>query len=109
MIHTSPYGEVAIPTTSFTQSVLARAGEMPTKAALIDGPSGRTITYGQLVAAIRLVAASLSQRGFKKGDVFAIYSPNVPEYAIAFHAVATLGGIVTTANPLYTSHELAHQ
>lgn len=109
MIHTSPYGSVTIPNASFTQAVLSHAGAQPGKAALIDGPSGRTITYGQLAGAIRLVAASLARRGFKKGDVFAIYSPNVPEYAIAFHAVATLGGIVTTANPLYTPHELAHQ
>lgn len=109
MIHRSRYGEITIPNVPFTQAVLAHAQEMPDKPALIDGPSGRTITYGQLVGAIRLVAASLARRGFKKGDVFGIYSPNVPEYAIAFHAVATLGGIVTTANPLYTPHELAHQ
>ena len=48
-------------------------------------------------------------RNFKKGDVFAIYSPNLPEYGIIFHAVATLGGINTTINPLYTAEELAHQ
>ncbi len=42
-------------------------------------------------------------------DVFAIYSPNLPEYAIAFHAVATLGGVITTVNPSYTASELAYQ
>jgi acyl-CoA synthetase (AMP-forming)/AMP-acid ligase II len=36
-------------------------------------------------------------------------SPNLPEYAIAFHAVAMVGGINTTANPLYTADELARQ
>ncbi len=51
------------------------------KPALIDGLSGRTLTYGQLAGAIRLVAASLVQRGFGKGDVFAIYSPNLPKSA----------------------------
>ena len=55
------------------------------------------------------MASSLAKRGFKKGDAFAIYSPNLPEYAIAFQAVATLGGVNTTVNPLYTPHELAHQ
>ncbi len=48
-------------------------------------------------------------RGFRKGDVFAIYSPNLPEYAVAFHAVSLLGGIVTTINPAYTAAELSHQ
>lgn len=105
----SPYADVIIPNLSFTDYVYHRAQELAAKPALIDGPSGRTLTYGQVAGAIRLVAASLAARGFGKGDVFAIYSPNLPEYAIAFHAVATLGGIVTTANPLYTAHELAHQ
>ena len=41
--------------------------------------------------------------------MFGILSPNCPEYAIAFHAVATLGGIVTPINPLYTRYEIAHQ
>lgn len=109
MIFRSPHPEVAIPNINFTEAVLAHAQEYASKPALVDGPSGRTITFGQLDGAIRLVASSLAKRGFKKGDVFAIYSPNVPEYAIAFHAVATLGGVVTTANPLYTPHELAHQ
>jgi acyl-CoA synthetase (AMP-forming)/AMP-acid ligase II len=45
----------------------------------------------------------------RKGDVFAIYSPNLPEYAVALHAVATLGGIATTANPQSTPRELASQ
>ena len=52
--------------------------------------------------AISIAAHNLAQRGFKKGEVFGILSPNCPEYAIAFHAVATLGGIVTPINPLYT-------
>ncbi len=105
----SPYPDVAIPALSFTDYVYQRAAELAEKPALIDGPSGRTLSYGQTIGAIRQVATTLAGRGFGKGDVFAIYSPNVPEYAVAFHAVAMLGGIVTTANPLYTSHELAHQ
>ena len=55
------------------------------------------------------MATALARRGFKKGDVFAIYSPNLPEYAIVFHAVASLGGTVTTVNPLYMAGELASQ
>ncbi|MCG8469483.1 MAG: AMP-binding protein, partial [Gemmatimonadetes bacterium] len=42
-------------------------------------------------------------------DVVAICSPNVPEYAIAFHAVAMAGGCNTTLNPLNTEDELIHQ
>jgi acyl-CoA synthetase (AMP-forming)/AMP-acid ligase II len=41
--------------------------------------------------------------------VFAIYSPNLPEYAIAFYGAAMAGGINTTVNPLYTPDECAKQ
>jgi acyl-CoA synthetase (AMP-forming)/AMP-acid ligase II len=41
--------------------------------------------------------------------VFAHYAPNSPEYAVAFHAVATLGGVNTTANPMLTVDELGTQ
>lgn len=109
MIFRSPHPDAVIPERAFTSFVFRDAPKNPDKPALIDGPTGRTLTYGQLTHAINLVAASLHKRGFKKGEVFAIYSPNLPEYAIAFHAVATLGGVVTTINPLYTADELAHQ
>ena len=58
---------------------------------------------------MRRTAAGLAANGFSKGDVLGIYSPNVPEYAVAFHAAASLGGISTTVNPLYTTRELAQQ
>ena len=109
MIIASPFPPVTIPEIPLTDYVLQNASRYPGKPALIDGPSGRTLTYGQLAGAIRLVAGGLHQRGFKKGDVCAIYSPNIPEYAIIFHAVAMLGGINTTVNPLYTAEELLFQ
>ncbi|MDT5063059.1 MAG: hypothetical protein QOH63_3518 [Acidobacteriota bacterium] len=109
MIFRSPYSDVAIPEISLTQAVLRRAEELRDKPALIDGSTNRVLTYGELSEGVRRVAAGLAARGFRKGDVFAIYSPNLIEYAVAFHAVASLGGIVTTINPLYTADELAHQ
>ena len=109
MIFRSGAPDVVIPEMTFTDYVLKDAANRADKPALIDGPSGRTLTYGQLAAAIKKVAATLHQKGFGKGDVFAIYCPNLPEYAIIFHAVASLGGINTTINPLYTVGELTKQ
>jgi acyl-CoA synthetase (AMP-forming)/AMP-acid ligase II len=103
------YPDVEIPNVPLTDLVLQRAAELGDKPALIDGASGRTLTYAALAAGIRRAAAGLAARGFAKGDVLGIYSPNVPEYAIAFHAAASLGGTCTTVNPLYTSRELAQQ
>ncbi|HEY6230206.1 MAG TPA: 4-coumarate--CoA ligase family protein [Pyrinomonadaceae bacterium] len=109
MIFRGPFPDVTIPETPVTPFVLQRSHEHADKAAIIDGPTGRKITYAQLGDAISRVASSLWQRGFRRGDVFGILSPNVPEYAIAFHAVASLGGITSPINPLYTEHEVAHQ
>jgi acyl-CoA synthetase (AMP-forming)/AMP-acid ligase II len=105
----SPIPDVEIPDVPLTPFVLARAGELGDKPALIDAPTGRTITYAELTESVRAVAAGLAERGFGKGDVFAHYAPNLPEYAVAFHAVATVGGVNTTANPLLTAEELAAQ
>jgi acyl-CoA synthetase (AMP-forming)/AMP-acid ligase II len=109
MIFRGPFPEVTIPEVALTDFVMQDAAKRADKPALIEGPTGRVITYGELALAIREVAAGLAARGFQKGDVFGILSPNVPEYGIAFHAVATLGGVNTTVNPLYTAHEIAHQ
>ncbi len=109
MIIKSVGADVAIPDVSITDYVLRHAERLRDKPAIIDGPTGRTLTYGRLADAIRRVATGLARRGFEKGDVMAIYSPNVPEYEVMFNAVASLGGVNTTANPLYTAGELARQ
>ena len=105
----SPSPDVEISDVPLPDFVLARAGGLGDKPALIDAPTGRTITYAQLAEQVRAGAAGLAQRGFGKGDVFAHYAPNLPEYAVAFHAVATVGGVSTTANPLLTADELTTQ
>jgi len=109
MIFRGPYENVTIPEVPLTSFVLQRAAELGNKPALIEGPTGRIVTYAKLAESIRRVAASLAARGFVKGEVCGVLSPNVPEYAIAFHGVALLGGIITPINPLYTEREIAHQ
>ena len=109
MIYRSPTPDVAIPEVALHEYLFERVDEWAEKPALIDGPSGRTLTYTQLRGAVARVATGLASRGFGKGDVFGIYSPNLPEYAVAFFGVTTAGGVATTINPLYTTRELAPQ
>jgi acyl-CoA synthetase (AMP-forming)/AMP-acid ligase II len=109
IVYESPHPEVSIPDVPLHELVLGAAEGYGDKPALIDGPSGRTLTYAQLVEAVRRVAAGLAERGFRKGDAFAIWLPNAPEYAVAFYGVSLAGGVSTTANPLYTADELANQ
>jgi acyl-CoA synthetase (AMP-forming)/AMP-acid ligase II len=109
MIFTSPFADVEIPAVALPDFVLEHAEEHGDKPALIDGASGRTIFHAEAARAVRRVAGALAEHGVRKGDVVALYAPNAPEYAIAFHAVATLGGVCTTVNPTYTVDELAFQ
>lgn len=109
MIFRSPYREATISEQPLAEFVLRRAADLPDKPALIDAATKRAMTYGELAEAVRRVAAGLHARGMRKGDVLALFSPNLLEYAVAFHAVATLGGVVTPVNPLYTAPEVAHQ
>jgi PAS domain S-box-containing protein len=98
-----------VPLLSLPEFVLrARAGRRD-KPALIDGVTGRQMGYADLAAAAARTAAGLAARGFGKGDVLAIWSPNVLEYAVAAYAAGLAGGIVTTINPLYNAIELVHQ
>jgi acyl-CoA synthetase (AMP-forming)/AMP-acid ligase II len=109
MIFRSPTPDVAIPDQDFTSFVLEHAQRWPDKAALIDASNGHALTFRQLVTGVRAVAANLAARGLRKGQVVALDSPNLPEYALAFLGVAAAGGIVTTVNPLFTAEELGKQ
>jgi acyl-CoA synthetase (AMP-forming)/AMP-acid ligase II len=109
MIHRSPDPEVEIPDVDVSSFVLEGADRWGDQVALIDGPSGRALTYGELATSVRRLASGLAARGFGKGDVLGLFMPNLPEYAIAFHGAASAGGLCTTVNPLYTAGELSHQ
>jgi acyl-CoA synthetase (AMP-forming)/AMP-acid ligase II len=109
MIFQNPYPSMEIPEVPLTSFVLKRAAELGDKAALIDATTRRTVTYAQLSDSVNRVASSLAKSGFSKGDVAGILSPNIPDFAIAFHGVASLGGIVTLINPLYTAEEISLQ
>jgi acyl-CoA synthetase (AMP-forming)/AMP-acid ligase II len=109
MIYSGGQLDAEVPDVDLATFVLRRAGELGGKPALIDGPSGRALSYAELERSVRSFAAGLAGRGFVKGDTFAIYMPNAPEYAVAFHGVVAAGGRCTTANPLYTARELGAQ
>jgi 4-coumarate--CoA ligase len=109
MIHASPLPDVEIPEVSLPAYVLEHAAALGDKPALIDGPTGRVLTYAQLAGQASALAGGLRARGFGPGDVLGVMAPNLPEYAVLFHGVAMSGGTITTINPTYTAHEVHHQ
>ena len=109
MLYTSPLPAVEIPNVPITEFVLRRVDNHPDRPALIDGTSGRSYSFAELRDVIHRLAGGLSARGFGPGKTLALMAPNLPEYAIIFHAVAVTGGVVTTVNPTYGAEEVAFQ
>ena len=109
MIFRGPHTDVSAPKIRVDEFIFGDISAHSNKTAIIHAETGREISYGELSKSIDRLATGLKESGFAKGDVLAIYSPNLPEYVIVFLAVIKLGGICTTVNPLYTADELAKQ
>ena len=109
MIFKSPYPDIEIPEIPLASFILEHASQFGSRPALVDGRTGKTTTYQQLIETVDRTAAGLHARGFRPGDVFAINCANAPEYAFAFLAVAKLGGIATMVSPLFNEAELTVQ
>ncbi|GAC1559044.1 MAG: propionyl-CoA synthetase [Beijerinckiaceae bacterium] len=81
------------------------------QAALIyDSPvakAKRTITYAELLAEVRTLAAILQDFGVGKGDRVIIYMPMVPEALFAMLACARLGAIHSVVFGGFAAKELA--
>ncbi|MFC8347725.1 4-coumarate--CoA ligase family protein [Streptomyces sp. NPDC057280] len=105
----SEYADVPTVELPIHEAVLGRAGEFGDVPALIDGTDGTTLTYAQLDAFHRQVAAGLAEAGVRKGDVLALHSPNTIAFPTAFYAATRAGASVTTVHPLVTAEEFAKQ
>jgi len=79
------------------------------KEAVICGRSGRSLTYQQLFDQAKQIGVSLQRRGYRHGDVAAIFAPNIPEYTVTVLGCAYAGLTVTVVNPLYQVSEVANQ
>ncbi|WP_312357925.1 long-chain fatty acid--CoA ligase [Agrobacterium sp.] len=70
---------------------------------------GKSLTYRELDAQTRAVAAWLQSRGLEKGDRVAVMMPNILQNPVAVYGILRAGMIVVNVNPLYTPRELEHQ
>jgi len=105
----SRWPAVEVPDVGVAEFLLDHPAARADTPAVIDGPSGRTLTYGELRRDVRRCARGLTRGGFGPGDVLAIVAPNVPEWLVACYGAMTAGGIVSGINPLYTAEEIAAQ
>ncbi|WP_406175772.1 AMP-binding protein [Streptomyces sp. NBC_00996] len=109
MIYKSKYPDVAVVDRPLHEWVLRDAARRGTRPALVDVSSGRTLTYGELAALVRGLAAGLAAEGIGKGDVVALHSPNTVLFPVVLYATTAAGGTVTTLSPLASPAEIAKQ
>ncbi|MGH3406648.1 MAG: AMP-binding protein [Streptosporangiaceae bacterium] len=84
------------------------ATAFPGNEALVDVPSGRRWTYGQLDSDTDAVALGLAGLGIGTGDRVGIWAPNCAEWVLTQYATAKIGAILVNINPAYRSHELGY-
>jgi acyl-CoA synthetase (AMP-forming)/AMP-acid ligase II len=109
MIIQSPYHDVEFMPVPLPTFVLHGAAGRGDRAALVDGPTGRVLTYAELASSVRQTAGGLVAHGVAAGDVLALCSPNSPDFAIAYFAALAAGAVVTTVNPLAPVGDIARQ
>jgi acyl-CoA synthetase (AMP-forming)/AMP-acid ligase II len=105
----SPHPPVPLSGLRLTEFILAHAAEADRKPAIIDGATGRVISYRDLAADTASAAAGLARHGVRRGDVVVLASPNCAEFAIAFYAALLAGAAVSPVNPLAPPAELTRQ
>ncbi|GLJ42769.1 hypothetical protein SUGI_0886870 [Cryptomeria japonica] len=76
--------------------------------AVIDAPSDTHLTYSKLRQNVKALAVSLKKL-IRKRDVVLVISPNSIHLPYIYLTVLSIGGILTTANPLNTEAEIQNQ
>lgn len=109
MIFRGPWPELEDWRASVCDAVLGRAREFDDKLALIEGDTGRSLTYRQLLDASERVAAGLARAGVRPGEAVALSMPNSIDFALAWFGCLRAGAWVVPMNPLYTADEMRHQ
>ncbi len=95
------------PNISITEALKEVAEKYPNDIALIF--EDFKLTYRELVELVDRFATALSDLGISKGDIVALFLPNIPQFAISYYGALEIGAIVTAVNPLFKEKELEYQ
>jgi len=83
------------------------AQKYPDKEAFVF--AGHGLTYSQLWEKACRFANALKDLGIEKGDVVAFYTPNLPQFVVAYYGVLLIGAVFSPCSPLLTPEELKKQ
>ncbi|XP_045162739.2 uncharacterized protein LOC123527392 [Mercenaria mercenaria] len=102
----SPRPPVELPVISLSNYMFSRFSAFGNKKALVDDATGTVYTYSQLEDLSRKVGSFLYRKGLRKNDVICYYGTNNAEFCLLLLGCASVGVVLTMANPAYTSGEL---
>ncbi|CAM6097772.1 unnamed protein product [Calypogeia fissa] len=77
--------------------------------ALVDAPTGESMTFREMKHKVYAVASGLADVGVKQGDVVMILSLNGLHSPIIMFAILAIGAVVTATNPANLISEIAKQ
>jgi acyl-CoA synthetase (AMP-forming)/AMP-acid ligase II len=109
MIFRSPWPDIELPSCSICDAILGTASRHGDKLAVIEGDTGRTLTYRQLSEGVDRVAAGLSHAGLQPRQPLAVVLPNCIDFTLAWFGALRAGAWVVPINPLYTPAEMQTQ
>ncbi|MBL8664161.1 MAG: acyl--CoA ligase, partial [Candidatus Odyssella sp.] len=89
---------------TITKWLARHAAERPDAPAVVHG--ARVLSWAQLADKVARLAHALHGAGVARGEVVAVQLPNVPEFLIAFFAIARLGAVMTTLHMPYRAAEI---
>ena len=81
--------------------------KFPQRNAILD-PSGITLTYEGLDKKVDQLARGMLELGVAKGDKVGLWMPNIPEWVVAYFAIARIGAVLVPMNTRYKKHEVEY-
>jgi long-chain acyl-CoA synthetase len=69
----------------------------------------KEISYAELDNLSDRFASALFSLGVEKGDLVAVFLPNIPQFVISYFGVLKAGAVVTAISPLHKEREIQHQ
>ncbi len=91
---------------TLSQVLSQSAASFPNRPVIAN--DAKHITYKELNARVDHVARGLMELGVAKGDKVGLWMPNIPEWVVAYFAIARIGAVVVPMNTRYKPHEVQY-
>ncbi|XP_071080691.1 uncharacterized protein [Haliotis cracherodii] len=105
----SPFPDEDIAEAPLAEHMLHRFFSLGDLDALVDYDTKEIYTFSELSDAVVAVASSLTRRGYVKGDVIAVVTPNNVHITSLVLGVSAIGATVAMIDPTLTPEEISRQ